>query len=179
MLSERGSSFLKISKDFSIRTPEGEIRCEQNANGEMALLRFQCSVSSIVEARRKFIRAVSPPLDYWSFIIDAPIYISMTQVIDIKNKVGTYRFTPPYRTFALNPHEKQLSVRLLPVYALYREAKNTQSPYYKYLCYYKILEGVFTYLRPSFFKISKENGIEYESKERTSSRSSFNKLSTL
>ncbi len=165
MSPDRGGSFLKIPKEFSIRTQEGEIRCEKNAKEEMALLRFRCSATSATEARKKFIRAVSPPLDYWSYIINAPLHISVIQAVDIKNRVGMYRFTPPYKIFALNPHEKQLSVRLLPVYALYREAKNSQSPYYKYLCYYKILEGVFNHLRPSFFKISRENGIKYESRK--------------
>ena len=46
---------------------------------------------------------------------------------------------------------------MVAIYALYREAKNNISPYYRFLCYYKILEGIYNKLRPEAMKRAKEN----------------------
>ncbi len=50
-------------------------------------------------------------------------------------------------------------VELLPVYALYREAKNATSHFYRFLCYYKILEGIYSTLRAPLFETARKRGI--------------------
>ena len=45
------------------------------------------------------------------------------------------------------------------IFSLFREAKNSGSNYYKFLCYYKILEGIYKSVRPTIFKMARDRGI--------------------
>ena len=47
---------------------------------------------------------------------------------------------------------------LFPVFALYRECKTNPSAYYKFLCLYKIMEGIYKNIRPSLMKKAKKMG---------------------
>jgi len=53
----------------------------------------------------------------------------------------------------------RLNSELAPVYGLYREAKNASSPFYRFLCYFKILEGVFGLLRRDLFGRARKRGV--------------------
>jgi hypothetical protein len=51
---------------------------------------------------------------------------------------------------------------MAPVYAMYREAKNSFSDFYKFLCCYKILEGLLGTLRARVFVYARDRNIELE-----------------
>ena len=53
----------------------------------------------------------------------------------------------PEREIVLNPGRAHLHTDLAPIYALYREFKNSNSAYYRLLCLYKIMEGILGVLR--------------------------------
>lgn len=57
------------------------------------------------------------------------------------------------------PHISSLSLEMAPVYAMYREAKNSHSDFYKFLCYYKILEGLLGPLRANLFARAQRSAV--------------------
>lgn len=56
-------------------------------------------------------------------------------------------YTAPYREVVINSHIKLLRLELAPVYALYRDAKNSHSAFYSFLCFHKILDGLLGTMR--------------------------------
>ena len=115
------------------------------------------------EAKAKFHKVVTPFIDHLSYKANCPIHIPLISSEDVKNRCIMINYTSPYPIAKLNPHESHLDTKMIPIYALYREAKNSDSCYYKFLCYYKILrEGIYKHLRPDLYKLARERNIEIQ-----------------
>lgn len=165
---ELGSSYISAHPDAVktlIKIPQGIMELLHNKKRELALVHFQCAATSSVKARNVFINALSPILDHISYLGNVPLFIGIVECLDEKNNLRTYDYINPHFNTVVNPHEALLHERLKPIYALYREAKNGHSPFYKFLCYYKILEGLYNHVRPTFFRFAKDKGI-YISREK-------------
>ncbi|KAL0630434.1 hypothetical protein Q9L58_010719 [Maublancomyces gigas] len=157
-----GSSFLLVPKEtkFSqVRCSEGMFELRKNSSGEHSLVDFECEAVSAVDARRKFILAVLPFLDYLTFKVDSPLFVTSLRIEDVKNQVRTLDYVSPYQTATINPHESNLFPELMPIFALYREAKNSGSNFYKFLCYHKLLDGLFGVMRANLFKQAKDKSV--------------------
>ena len=155
ILPEDGDSFLKLPESVSLSkvyTSEGTFFCRKNKKNELAQVELHCRANTIFDAKRKFSDVVLPFVDHLSYIANCPIYIPLLQVQDKKNHISSINYISPHPTSSMNPHEAVIQLDLLPIYALYREAKNNQSNFYKFICYYKILEGVFGPLRTKLFQ---------------------------
>lgn len=145
-----GSSYLQIPPDYvmsRVRCPDGLFEIKKNERGEQSLIEFECEANSPAQAKAKFMRAVLPFIDYQAFIANCPIFITTIRVEDVANLRTSINYTAPYRTVIVNPHVKLLPPELKPVYALYRDAKNSHSSFYTFLCYHKILEGLLGSMR--------------------------------
>lgn len=168
--TERGGSYVSAHPDAAktlIKIPDGTLEVRHNSKREMASLHFKCSAASPAEARRLFLNAVSPFVDHISYLGNVPLHIALVECNDPKNHLRTYNYINPHPQITVNPHEATLYERLFPIYALYREAKNTQSPFYKFLCYYKVLEGIYNHLRPEIFTNAKRRGISLTREKET------------
>ena len=132
---------------------------KKNNNGEMSLVQFECTATSTTDARMKFQSVVLPFLDYLSYLANCPVVVAMLRVKDLKNDSTTYRYVSPYRKATVNPYTNILFSELAPVYAMYREAKNSNSDFYEFLCYYKIVEGLLGTLRANVFSRARGAGI--------------------
>jgi hypothetical protein len=143
-----------------IRCAEGMFEIKKNAEGEKSLIEFECDAKNTTEAKQKFRAAVLPFLDYLSYISNCPIIIGMIRVEDTKNDRISIEYVSPYRKTVVNPHNANLYTELAPVYAMYREAKNSHSDFYKFLCYYKILEGLLGKLRANLFSKARNEKID-------------------
>lgn len=122
-----------------------------NKDREIAGFRSRFRASSVHEARSRFSTALTPVLDHLAYLANTPLIVSSPCVNDEKNLVWVFGYTSPYRTKIVNPGMSVLYSELAPVYGLYREAKNATSPFYRFLCYFKILEGIFCTLRRNLF----------------------------
>lgn len=145
-----GSSYIQIPPDYvmsRVRCPDGMFEIKKNELGEQSLIEFECEANSLIEAKAKFMRAVMPFLDYQAFLANCPLFITTVRVEDATNLRTSIDYTAPYRTVVINPHIKFLPPELEPVYALYRDAKNSHSTFYTFLCYHKILEGLLGTMR--------------------------------
>jgi len=164
--TEDGCSYL-ILPDHAIlsrvRCAEGIFEFKKNSLGEKSLVEFECTANNTTDARKKFQSAVLPFLDYISYVANCPIVVATLKVEDFKNDRTTIEYISPYRKVTINPHASDLLIELAPVYSMYREAKNSFSDFYKFLCYYKILEGLLVTLRANIFAKSRAQGITLES----------------
>jgi hypothetical protein len=156
-----GSSFLVATPGASlleVHCPEGKFSFRKNAVEELSLVDFECQTITPQEARRKFLHAVLPFIDFLAYSANNPVYVVMIRIDDIKNHVTSLEYISPHRKATVVPHAASIPPELLPVHAMYREAKNSHSDFYKFLCYHKILEGLLGNMRAALFKRAKSRG---------------------
>lgn len=130
-----------------------------NRKREIAGFRARIRASSPYHARSQFSRALTPVVDHLAYAADTPLIVSSPSVNDEKNLVWVFGYTSPYTGKVIHPGAVTPLFELAPVYGLYREAKNVTSPFYRFFCYFKILEGIFDSLRRDLFKRAKRIGI--------------------
>lgn len=135
----------------------------KNVNNELSKFEFHCINNSINGALASFNSATIPLIDHLSFISNVPIMVDKIIGQDIENNILFTSYDVPYAHFIFD--EKKYNIGFVhefmrPVYALYREAKNSHSKYYRFLCYYKILEGIYKIIRPETYKKAKSKGIK-------------------
>lgn len=158
-----GESYLLMPKDEEesiIHTHQGKYHVLKNTNNEISLISLACSAHSWQEAFNKFFLGITPFLDFLSYQADIPIVIQKIYCRDKKNNLSVVSYRAPYPKVILKPHAKELREEFFPLYSLYREAKNSFSNYYRFLCYYKIIEGIFRYMRPSLMSKARKQGIK-------------------
>ncbi len=159
-----GDSYLLMPEHVfhtKVHTHDGAFEFHKNTRGELAQVRFTCLARSLVEAKNKFAQIVAPYIDYLSFTANCPIQTPLIGVNDTKNDLYSINYISPHPVATVNPHVGHIHMELSPVYALYREAKNSTSDFYKFLCYYKIIEGILG-LRKELFKKAKKAQIQIE-----------------
>ena len=165
-----GSSYLappQGADTLRAETPHGFFEVLKNQSGDLSFLRFECRATSTADARDRFQIAALPFLDKLSFIANCPLVVGTTRIDDRQNQCTTLQYISPYRKAIVNPHRATIYAEMAPVYAMYREAKNSNSDFYKFLCYYKLLEGMFAHLRANTFKLAKERGITIDTVKDT------------
>lgn len=102
----------------------------------------------------------NPSLDWLSFFGHAPLHTGQISITDVENSVKWTEFICPHPPFAFSGHESfRQSRTMAPVYAMYREAMNATSPFYRFFCLYKILEGLLNRLRNLIYTEAKRSGI--------------------
>ncbi len=146
-----GESFLLMPKEEEeafIKTYQGEYHIRKNTNDEISLISLVCHARSWQEAFNKFFSGITPFLDFFAYRAGVPIVIQKIFCKDRKNNLSVVSYRTPYPNVILEPHAGQFREEFFALYSLYREAKNSFSNYYRFLCYYKIMEGIFGYLRP-------------------------------
>lgn len=160
----KGTSFFKVPEDaikIKIFNNYGTYWGTKNKDNEISAFLGDVNSTNWNKAVRLFIEAISPMLDYFSYVANCPILIAKIYCHDTKNNIELFSYTVPYSEVNINPHIDSLPEELIPIFALYREAKNNHSPFYRFLCYYKILEGVLKNIRPKLFKKLKNQGIQF------------------
>jgi hypothetical protein len=85
----------------------------------------------------------------------------MVRVEDTKNGITTIFYQNPFWK-RLIPSADLLFSEMSPVYAMFREALNSHSYFYKFLCYYKILEGLLGPLRSEALRRAKALNLRVE-----------------
>jgi hypothetical protein len=159
--AEDGGSYLlkpATASEVRVATPWGKFSLKPNAAGELALIEFGCLATSVGQARQNLLRAVLPFLDHAAYMTRSPVVISSIRIDDQKNTCTTLFYTNPFRK-QIPGSTDLLFNEMSPVYAMYREALNSNSEFHKFLCYYKILEGLLGPLRANAMKIIKGRGL--------------------
>lgn len=89
------------------------------------------------------------------------------KIYDVKNQIITIDMVGPEREVTLNPGAQHLSLALSPIYALYREFKNSSSAYYRLLCLFKIMEGILGVLRKKGREEAQALGVPFSMPKET------------
>jgi hypothetical protein len=163
-----GSSFLLVpdkADRILINYRYGLCTGIRNDRNELSSIVGEIETTGWLEALTMFVDGLSPIIDALSYSANCPTIISRVYCVDIKNIVEVITYNVPYRMSTMNQHIGYTYTEMMPIMALYREAKNTQSPFYKFLCYYKILEGIFENIRPKFFKMLRKNKLSIKTLE--------------
>jgi len=159
--ADTGNSFLLIPPNVEgVDFTAGKLQLtfEKNSNNQISLITSKLKATSFNDACNKFLAEVYPFLDYLSYSADRPIVIDNILCKDLKNGLEWIRYITPYTGVVIESSTGEIYRELHPIFALYREAKNASSDYYKFLCYYKILEGIYKNLRASLNKGAKDAG---------------------
>jgi hypothetical protein len=146
------------------------INGKRNARGALASLTLDIQASQFSEAERLGHNVTLPILSRWSFHSDVALEVSASQVEELTTgiikwslgviggsqmvKVIGGKSVPQYRT----------------IFSAYREALSSTSPFYRLLCFYKVVEGVRS-LRDERKKTALEAGGQYRGPDERISQS--------
>ncbi len=157
--SVKGDSHLAIAKpayanpsgDFDrIRidgiSPDGRFRFTGFPNERGFLSRIVSDpfpANGFHDADQKAYRALVPSLSHWSSELDIPLNIHQIESLEQPTGNRQTRLVVAYSEvpFGIMP-TAQLENEFLGYASIYREALNTNSPPYRYLCLFKIIEGI-------------------------------------
>ncbi len=115
-----------------------------NADGYLGkLVSEPFNAGSFDDALKKAYHAVAPSLSNWSAHLDVPVYVAQVDATELRTGAASAQvFTPPLETTLAVEGEPKLESGFLYYAGLYREALNSNSTAYRFLCLYKIIEGV-------------------------------------
>jgi hypothetical protein len=95
------------------------------------------------DALKKAYHAVAPSLSNWSAHLDVPVYVAQVDATELRTgAASTQLLVPPLDSVLAVEGEPKLEPEFRYYAGLYREALNSNSPVYRFLCLYKIIEGV-------------------------------------
>jgi len=95
------------------------------------------------DALKRAYHAIAPSLSYWSAILDVPVYVAQIDATELRTGAASAQMlTPPLQTAFAVEGEPKLESEFRYYAGLYREALNSSSPVYRFLCLYKIIEGL-------------------------------------
>jgi hypothetical protein len=154
-----GGCFITAPHDIHIEDPQGSYLISRNERGELAMVVRTVMATWYEEAFDIFFSGLTPFLDHLSFISNTPIAVDITEARDEDNHITTVTFRTPYETKVVSEGLMSLSSPLFPAYGLYREALCAHSNFYRFLCFFKIMEGIFKSIRPQLFRLAREQGI--------------------
>ena len=100
--------------------------------------------SSVNDAEKKAHDAVAPLLSHWSIVLDVPLNVEAMETTEIRTAHSTLRFVAPNLEMDFRPAQAPdpLNDDYCHYASLYKEALNSNSPYYRYLCFFKVAEGI-------------------------------------
>jgi hypothetical protein len=113
-----------------------------NDGGFLATLETTFNAANLTDAEHKAYRAVVPWLSNWSAQLDVPAYIWRVHVTELSSHVQQINIVNPFKAVAWTLAGGALTKEFRPLASLYREAVNSNSPLYEFLCLFKIAEGV-------------------------------------
>jgi hypothetical protein len=132
----------------------------KNSKGEKSLVEFQCTATSLREAKAGFHRFALPFLDHLAYAMNCPVFLQAVRAEDVNNQVQSIDYVSPYQKAPVTQPLTEIPVELAPVFSMYREAKNSHSDFYKFLCYHKILDGLMGTLRASVNTRARKQKVE-------------------
>lgn len=153
-----GDSFLTASTELpnlEIDAAGRKYMFSKNQHGEYSYVEFECDATHYKQAHHYFYHGLAQFLDALAYRGNCPLFIQALRIEDVANQIIVVPQVSPYRKREVALGDMKFYSELRPIYAIYREARNSSSNFYKFLCFYKILEGLFSVVRPKLFKRAK------------------------
>lgn len=117
-----------------------------NDEGFLATIKTQVHAQNSLDAEKIATRNLKPILAEWSFIHDVPLDIFRIRIEETLTKTSRIVYQKQaYKQVALNT-ARYTGNRQIPqqyhALAFYQEAQSATSPFYQYLCFFKVIELV-------------------------------------
>lgn len=114
-----------------------------NDRGFLSRLEVELDANDFRNAENKAYRALAPSLSNWAVHLDVPVQIWRIHVTELSTGNQQISIVNPFdeMPFALAA-SGSMSAHFRAFAGLYREAANSNSPVYEYLCLFKIAEGI-------------------------------------
>lgn len=113
-----------------------------NKEGRLAKLSVQTSASSFREAENIAVGAIGPFLSVLAFELDIPVRLAQLDVTQMSTEATSMTYTCPWIDMIPTYVAQNNAPYVQSLMSLYREAINSNSPNYQFLCWYKIVEGI-------------------------------------
>jgi hypothetical protein len=157
----RGDSHLAITKPAFIppgnphadeikiyaRTPHGAFEFtgfpnEKGFLGKVVSEPFQANDRN--DAERKAYDALVPALSNWSVHLDIPLEVQTIEAMEMRTQNAGMRIAHPFMEapFSIEGAPPAHDSEFGHYASMYREALNSNSPVYRFLCLFKIIEGI-------------------------------------
>ena len=138
-----------VAIKIRVRAADGfylEFTGSPNEKGYLGQLQSEpFDATSFYEAEQKAYYPLLPSLSNWSLHLDIPVYVVQSEVVELRTGAHSGRvFTAPAESaFAVKSELLfKPGSEFLHYASLYREALNSNSAAYRFLCLFKIIEGV-------------------------------------
>lgn len=153
-----GSSHIRIAKPKAERGPHDiekivlepqyhgksyRIIGETDVDGFLGKFVCELQADSAQIAESLAYGALAPFLSAWSMNVDIPINIETVQVTELNSRISSLRITTPHFEMQVGGGTQPFFLDEFCQYAsIYREGLNTNSLFYRFLCFYKIIESL-------------------------------------
>lgn len=114
-----------------------------NAEGFLGKLVCELDADDDQSAETEVYEALTPFLSAWSMNVDIPIHVETIQVTNLTTHVSSLRAVTPH--FEMNfggGTQAQFIDEFCQYASIYREGLNANSAFYRFLCFYKIIESL-------------------------------------
>ncbi|HEX4031754.1 MAG TPA: methylamine utilization protein MauJ [Terracidiphilus sp.] len=122
-----------------------EFKCVINEGGYVGkIVVEELAANNYGHAESVAYQALSTFLSSWSVILDIPVFIETIQVTDLTTHTDMLRVCAPY--IEMKPGAGltvAFSEEFRHYASVYREGMNSNSPFYRFLCFYKIVESIY------------------------------------
>ena len=164
-----GDSNLYVGHDFAqghvlllkSENKDYQVRLIANSQGRLGKLTIEAlRAQHFAHARHLALAIVSPTLSLLSTTLDIPLHISQVDLTELSSHAVAGAITVDYVDVGLFiPGLVGMSEEFRHYASMYREALNTNSPHYQFLCLFKIIESVKS-RRDRLAREAKERGEE-------------------
>jgi hypothetical protein len=139
-----GNVFDKLR--FEVSTPQGNFTFTGHANEKGFLAKIESEpfqAASFGDAALRSLHAVGPALSNMSACLDVPANIYQIHVVELRTNTHRISVKSPFKeVIAWLPAIENATEEQQKYVSLYREALNSTSSNYMFLCLYRIIEGL-------------------------------------
>lgn len=154
-----GSSHIAIAKPLRERKADDPDRVYLGANAKGEQLTFigfandagylgkivtaEFLAESAQDAEGKAYGALAPFLSAWAVHLDIPVHVETIQITELRTSINSLRVRNPYLEMTFPGGVSPVLSDEFCIYAsLYREGLNSNSGFYRFLCFYKVIESI-------------------------------------
>lgn len=169
-----GDSHVVIAKPRKDRKPEDVDHVVLQATGHGKQINFrglpndrgylgklvveELTANSFKEAEAMAYEGLAPFLSAWSLHLDIPVHVETIQVTNLQTHTHSLRVrTPSFEMTFGGGITPVLTDDFCEYASLYREGMNSNSRFYRFLCFYKIIESI-NFRRNRTNEAAKQNG---------------------
>jgi hypothetical protein len=131
---------------FEVKTVNGNFTFKGLANEKGMLGKIESEefhAATFADAAARSLHALAPTLSSISASLDVPVNVYQTEVVELRTNTRLITARGPFKeVIGWIPPVDNASVEQQKYLSLYREALNSTSSNYSFLCFYRIVEGL-------------------------------------